>query len=424
MPDNKSRVLFISSIDPLTGPGAIATDYVNALRKGGYDVDLLSKYPVPGRPDILHVSEKSERRLSNLKYKLWRRIVKPDPKATHALFYRKETEPPVPIEKILSAVGREYDAIMIFFWQTLLSYATVRALYRHMAKKPKVIFLCADYSPMTGACHFMDGCRNYESGCGNCPMIRSKNKRDFTNFNMKYRMAVNSEVKPAVILNRYMRGFFEKSPAMQCGARFADGTILLDLDKFKPGDMANLRRKYSIAPENFVILFGCQSLDNPRKGILLLVKSLTLLHASLSSTERDKIQVMIVGTNAADIASIIPFESILPGYVPVDKLPELYSMADVFLSASVDDAGPSMVNQSIACGTPIVAFEIGTALDVVQGRGTGHCVATQDCKSFSEAILDIYRQTPEEKCAMRNKCRQVATEMHSPEAFLKIFNSI
>ena len=83
-----------------------------------------------------------------------------------------------------------------------------------------------------------------------------------------------------------------------------------------------------------------------------------------------------------------------------------------------------MVNQSIACGTPIVAFEIGTALDVVQGRGTGHCVATQDCKSFSEAILDIYRQTPEEKCAMRNKCRQVATEMHSPEAFLKIFNSI
>lgn len=75
MPDNKSRVLFISSIDPLTGPGAIATDYVNALRKGGYDVDLLSKYPVPGRPDILHVSEKSERRLSNLKYKLWRRIV-------------------------------------------------------------------------------------------------------------------------------------------------------------------------------------------------------------------------------------------------------------------------------------------------------------------------------------------------------------
>ena len=43
----------------------------------------------------------------------------------------------------------------------------------------------------------------------------------------------------------------------------------------------------------------------------------------------------------------------------------------MFLNPSTDDAGPSMVNQSIMCGTPVVSFNLGTAVDVIENGISG-----------------------------------------------------
>lgn len=426
MPE-KGNILFISSANPIVGTGSIAMDYVKALQQGGYHVDFLTKYKVDSYPEILYVTRRYKNKyidkLSNLKFKLWVKFCNPNIEQ-HSLFYTKESTPPVKIEKILKSIRKCYDIVIVFFWQELLSYATVKAIYNKLGKKSKIVFLCADYSTMTGGCHFMGSCNNYKSGCGNCEMLRFNNSNDFTAWNMKYRIATNAEIKPFVFVNQYMLSFFKESPAMQSGAILANMSMILNLDEFKPHNQVSVKKKYSVPSEKkFIILFGCQSISDERKGIKYLIESIILFYEKLSMKERRAILLVIAGKNVEKISQQLPFDIMSVGYVPFKELPEIYSIADVFLSPSVNDAGPSMVNQSIACGTPVISFDIGTAQEVIKNRGTGYCVPLKDTEAFAESIFKIYQQNPEERIEMRKKCRKVAQQFHSYKAFLHNFEN-
>lgn len=422
MHNGKGKILFISSVDPTIGPGAIALDYYHAFQKGGYEIDFLTRTKVLDHPDIKYVEEKKGGRYSNLLFKLWLKVQRLKNIKERFIFYRRESQPPVKISKVLSKIGNDYSCVVIFFWQTLLSYKTVEAIYDKMKNPPKVVFMCADYSPMTGGCHFMGDCENYLKGCGNCPMLRVHSSHDVTYRNMKDRQRINAKIKPLVLGNSYMNSFIKRSPAMQTGARVENSVILINTDLFKPLDNTLLRKKYNIPEEKFIIFFGCQNLLDERKGMKYLIRSMEIFSRKLSEKDRRRILVVTAGNDYEDLKEKIPFEQKHFGYVCANLLPELYSIASVYLSPSINDAGPSMVNQAICCGTPVVAFEIGTALDVIQNTGAGICVPLKDCDLFAEAIHDIYALSHEEYHKMRKLTRETALRFHSEDAFIRRFN--
>ena len=55
MLDNKPKILFISSANPLIGPARLALDYTQAMKEYGLEVDLLTLNPVESYPEILFV---------------------------------------------------------------------------------------------------------------------------------------------------------------------------------------------------------------------------------------------------------------------------------------------------------------------------------------------------------------------------------
>ncbi|MCM1139764.1 MAG: glycosyltransferase [Muribaculum sp.] len=423
--DNKKNVLFISSLSPLKGPGTIAFDYIKALKEGNYNVDFLTLYPVDKHPEIIPVYKNGKKRFHNFWFKLRKKFFKFDQLKTHGLFYGSESSPPCPTNKLISSIPKEYDIIVIFFWQQLLSYSSVEAIYDKMRNKPKVVFLCADYSPMTGGCHFMGNCQNYKVGCGNCPMFHKFKLLDCTKKNVIERIRINTKIKPIVMINHYMSQFFRNSPVMKTGANLTLVSIILNLDKFKPYNSVFSQNKLGIRlKDKFVILFGCQSMDDEKKGIKYMLESLTALYAKMNEEQRKSIILLSIGACESSILENLLFDHINLGYVNYDDLPYVYSCASVFLSPSINDAGPSMVNQSIACGTPVVAFEIGTAIEVIKNQGTGYCVPLLDTKLYSDAIYSIFRLNSKEYEAMRVRCRMIAEEKHSYTAFLDKFNTV
>lgn len=417
------KILFISSADPTVGPGTIAMDYFNAFRKHGYEVDFLTKYKVEHHPEIKYVFSKEHISYNNRLFTFWRKLNKVDNKGLHHIFYRKENRPPVNIDKILNQIRDDYDYIVIFFWQGLLSYKSVEAIFNKMKSFVRVIFRCADYSPMTGGCHFMVDCQRYKYGCGCCEMVRSNNPNDFTAQNMKERTRINSIIKPIVQVNSYMKIFFEDSPAMNSGAVISPSTMMLNLDMFKPLDRKILLTKYEVPLDNFVIFFGCQTFAEKRKGMDYLMDSLHILFEQLDEANREKIFVITAGEINSDIISKVPFKSKHFGFVSPTMLPELYSMSSVYLSPSVNDAGPSMVNQSIACGTPVIAFEIGTALEVIKDTGAGECVPLKNTEAFALAIKKIMKLNKVDYLRMREISRETAIKFHSDKAFIDSFKS-
>ncbi len=95
---------------------------------------------------------------------------------------------------------------------------------------------------------------------------------------------------------------------------------------------------------------------------------------------------------------------------------EYYAMADVFLSPSVQDAGPMMLNQALMCGTPAVAFNIGTASDIINDM-TGYIARYRDSQDFCNGIIKLITKSELELEAMSKVCRLESMERSSYEGF-------
>lgn len=436
MQESKPRILIISSADPMIGPGVMSADYYKAYKSQGYEVDLLTLHKCKQHPEFLYVYDRQpslfRRRLSKFREhpisfiknafsKRLRSVVYPV--GSYSFFYREEENPPVPLKKVLNVITKQYDFVHILFWQGLLSFATVQALYRKL--KCKFFFNCVDYSPMAGGCHFIGDCERYKVGCGCCPAYESKDPHDFTWHNVNFRKQVYKEVNPTVSGNSYMFGFYDQSVLLKKCKRIQSYPII-DLDIFKPYPKEEIRKKIGVAEnKKFVLLFGCQNINDKRKGVKFLVEGVRKFVKKLDAEERKNVLIMAIGKDFDKVKSQLDeIDTLDLGYVTKEELPALYAFADVFLCSSVNDAGPMMVNQSLCCGTPVVGFEMGSCLDAVMNKGTGYCAKLKDTDDYAAGIEYIYRLSAEEKKSMKAKCLEHAKNTYSYEAAVKRVLSI
>ena len=426
------RVLVISSADPFVGPGIVGLDHYNSLKSGGLEVDFMTKYPVDGHPEFISVLDrKAKERDNSFFFRGFRKLkdfLLNSPllhqTADHCFFYTKESHPEVPVEQVLSKVEKKYDVVYIMFWQGLLSFETIEVIFDKLCCQ--FHFVCVDYSPLSGGCHFIGDCERYKIGCGKCPGINSKREKDFTRWNVSYRKRVYAKVKPIVWGNTYMNMFYRQSYLLKDYDRCEVVPPLMDNDTYRPLDMNVCRQKYKILHEKKFLMFaGCQHLDDERKGMKYLLNALEILYTRLSDDERESVLLILAGHDIKPIKESLFFDYVYLGYVKQHLLPEIYSMSSVYLSPSVNDAGPTMVNQSLSCGTPVVAFEMGAALDLVKDKGTGYCAVLRDSVDFANGIEMIFRMSDDGYANMRNHCRKTALDLTSAKShvdnFLKIW---
>lgn len=421
------NILLISSANPTQGPGTIAKSKYDLLKQNsvryGFIVDMLTLFEQPKCPEIKYIY-KTHNRINRfitffrlLPHRIENRLYK-QPNTGYCFFYRKEIHPPVNTSLVLKQIQKDYDIILIYFWQGLLSFKTINDLYDKYPSK--FVFMCADYSPMSGGCHFTNDCERYVTGCGCCPAFNSENDNDFTRFNVEYRKRVYTKVKPIIWANKYMIDFFFKESYLLKDQQLVYYNSSLDTDFFRPIETGNLREKHKIPEKKtFVISFGCQSLTDERKGMSYMLEALNILYEMMTKEERSKTLVIAIGNDGQFFGQQIKFDFDCWGYIPVSELPEFYSISNVFVCSSVNDAGPSMLAQSLACGTPLVAFEMGSALEVLVGQKTGINVKLRDSRGLAEGILSLCRMPQEEYLRLRQHCRNYAESSLAKESFVK-----
>jgi glycosyltransferase involved in cell wall biosynthesis len=79
----------------------------------------------------------------------------------------------------------------------------------------------------------------------------------------------------------------------------------------------------------------------------------------------------------------------------------LYNAADVMIVPSRIDNLPQTATESISCGTPVVAFNIGGLPDIITHKETGYLANPYDMKDLKDGIcwvLSNVKETYIEKC--------------------------
>jgi glycosyltransferase involved in cell wall biosynthesis len=75
------------------------------------------------------------------------------------------------------------------------------------------------------------------------------------------------------------------------------------------------------------------------------------------------------------------------GWVGPEQLSELFSAVDVFCLASYTEGWPNVVNEALACGTPVVATRVGGVAAMLRSSVYGTIVPQQNIPLLQEAVL-------------------------------------
>lgn len=134
----------------------------------------------------------------------------------------------------------------------------------------------------------------------------------------------------------------------------------VDTSVFRPYDKSSAREMLGIPQDKKMILVGAQSLSNPRKGTALLMdvfKDITdedILFYGFGSNENSDTKISSLG--------FIKDETLLA---------KIYSAADLFVMSSIEEAFGQVFIESLACGTAVVSFPNGGALDIIKNGFNG-----------------------------------------------------
>ena len=168
-------------------------------------------------------------------------------------------------------------------------------------------------------------------------------------------------------LVRYYGASPEKIGIVPCG---------VNPERFKPMDREIARRQLGLNDEKIILFVG--RLD-PLKGIDNLLKAVSYLKDTQS------IKLVLIGGDKnspqemeelGNIAQELRIQDSVsfPGLIKQEQLPYFYSAADVCVVPSHYESFGMVALESLACGTPVVATDVGDLKNIIRQRDAGYVI--------------------------------------------------
>lgn len=282
-------------------------------------------------------------------------------------------------EDFLQHVWETNDVVLLRWSSISVSDLTV-SRWSHRSKP--LVWCLSDMAALTGGCHYSMGCDRYQTSCFPCPRIQP-GKIQLPQLVMKRRKRLWKNITFVSPSKWLAKVAAESSIATNKDVRIIRTGVELSL--FAPRNKTEEKLRLGIDPDKPLLLFGAASVGDTRKGFRFLPQLVNILnqHHNL----RNKYNVLVVGT-ATSRTDQLDCTVVATNHISSRRdLAKLYSAADVTVLPYVEDNLPNVCLESIACGTPVVAFDIGGIPDVVIPRANGQLARAFDVWEMANKIV-------------------------------------
>lgn len=386
------NILHISTEYNLGGSGRAAYRIHSSLQRRGHTSRMLVATPVMGVPDVGPIWRSLP----------WRAADWAAKRVTEALSLQYLF---LPSSWNLLRHPWFRDADVVQLYNTHGGYFSHAVVGVASRRKP-FVWRLSDMWPFTGHCCYSYECDRWTTGCGACPLLTDEPplRRDRTAqlWRIKRRLYERANVH-LVAPSRWIADLAARSPLVGHWPRhlIPNG---IDLNVFRPIARSAAREVLGLSPADAVVLFSSVETRAYRKGGTFLTEAVGRLRAG---TDR-RIRLLVVGHEARKWERAVTIPVTTVDTVRDDHLlAAIYSAADVFVHPSLADNLPNGVLESLACGTPVVAFDTGGVSDAVRHMETGYLARNMAADDLARGI-DLILEDAALRTRMCTSCRRIA----------------
>ena len=239
-----------------------------------------------------------------------------------------------------------------------------------------------DMWPFTGGCHYNENCNRFQIGCGKCKVLGSSKENDLSRKVFKQKNQIYKKINNLTIvgLSNWITKSSKQSDLFK-NRRVVNLPNPIDTNIFKPFDKIKSRSLLDLPNAKKLILFGAMAATSDlRKGFQELSETLMKLN------DQD-IEFLVFGSKGPSNNFDFGFKANFLGHINDEEtLASLYSAADVMVVPSLQENLSNSIMESLACGTPVVAFDIGGNSDMIDHKKNGYLSTPLDTASLKFGI--------------------------------------
>lgn len=300
-------------------------------------------------------------------------------------------------------------------------YLNMKILFKYLSSlNIPIVWTFHDCWSITGHCAHFDyiHCDKWKTGCYKCiqkkeypaSWLLDQSERNYHLKKTLFNSVSNLTIVPVSNwLGEIVRHSFLKQHTIQI---IHNG---IDLDIFSPqtnGD--KIRSKYGIKRKK--ILLGVASKWDTRKGLKDFFELQKII-------DQDYV-IMLIGLNTQQIKDL-PIGIIgLIRTENVQKLAELYSIAEAFINPTWEDTFPTTNLEAMACGTPVITYKTGGSVEAISPE-TGFVVEQGNIVKIWECVKKIQNKGKEyylKSC--RNRAVQLYNKNDRYEEYMNLYTKL
>ena len=165
----------------------------------------------------------------------------------------------------------------------------------------------------------------------------------------------------------------------------------VDLHKYFPDDTlrGQVRKSLGLVENIFVIIFAGRI--EKTKGPEKLIDCIPLLKKT-----KNPFHIFFVGEGTHKIflekkvkTKLYDANVTFLGHIPHEDMPHLYNAADVMVLPSETEGVPMVILEALACGTPVIASDVGAIPDIVLNGINGVVLNDPSPAKIASAIINI-----------------------------------
>jgi glycosyltransferase involved in cell wall biosynthesis len=420
------KILLINTSDQSGGAAVACIRLFNSLRQNGIHARLLLQEQTNINSDILSTTHSRMKHFLNVFRFVWERFI----------FSRKESSRDVRFAFSPATTGEDIserpeirDAdILHLHWinRGFLSLLSIEKLFR--LEKP-IVWTLHDMWLFTGGCHYAGDCVHYEKECHHCPFLKNPSAHDLSNkvFQAKLNLfqSANKEKITFVTCSHWLAKLARKSRLLS-GFNIVSIPNTIDEGVFYPQEQSACRLLFGLPPEKKLLLFGAGNIFDKRKGLRFLKDALQIIkehHPEWSS----RIELVLFGKSKQTADGMFPFPvHDLDILTNEHRIASLYSACDLFVLPSLEDNLPNTVMESLACGTPVVAFQTGGIPEMIEHLYNGFLAEYRSIESMAEGIIALLSSSrlPELKQNARAKVERDYSQKVVANQYRSVYSNL